>query len=172
MAPESKAALNVFEPEFEEERRWNDFTYQRARLGQKAGAERLGASLYELSAGAPAWTYHYQHANEEMLVVVSGRPSLRTPEGWRQLNPGDLVAFPRGEHGAHTVGNDTKQPVRFLMLSEMNAPDVMLYPDTGKVGVISRPPGSPGDEEELAAWFRLGDQVDYWEGEQPLEPPK
>ena len=51
------------------------------------------------------------------------------------------------------------------MLSEMNAPDVMVYPDSAKVGVISRPPGSPGDEDELAAWFRVSDQVDYWEGE-------
>ncbi|MGH2982369.1 MAG: hypothetical protein ACRDKV_10050, partial [Solirubrobacterales bacterium] len=90
------ATANLFEPAFEEERQWRAFTYRRSRLGRQAGAERLGASLYELSPGAPAWTYHYQYANEEMLLVVSGRPSLRTPEGWRELNPGELVAFPRG----------------------------------------------------------------------------
>jgi hypothetical protein len=39
------------------------------------------------------------------------------------------------------------------MLSTMNAPDVVAYPDSGKVGVINRPPGSAGDEDELAAWF-------------------
>jgi hypothetical protein len=50
--------------------------------------------------------------------------------------------------------------VRYLMLSTMNAPDVVAYPDSGKVGGINRQPGSAGDEDELAAWFRLEDQVD------------
>lgn len=163
---------NIFDPDFDEERQWDDFTYRRSRLGRQAGAQRLGASLYELSPGCPAWTYHYQHANEEMILVVSGQPSLRTPEGWRRLSPGDLVAFPRGEGGAHTVANDSGEPVRFLMFSEMNSPDVMAYPESGKVGVISRPPGSVGDEDELAAWFRLDDRVDYWEDERPLRPPQ
>jgi hypothetical protein len=40
---------------------------------------------------------------------------------------------------------------------------VVPYPDSGKVGVINRPPGSAGDEDELAAWFRLEDQVDSWD---------
>ena len=43
----------------------------------------------------------------------------------------------------------------------MNAPEAIVYPDSGKVGVLSRPPGSAGDEQEFAAWFRLGDQVDF-----------
>ena len=47
--------------------------------------------------------------------------------------------------------------------STMNAPGVVAYPDSGKVGVINRPPGSAGDEDELAAWFRLEDQVDSWD---------
>jgi hypothetical protein len=49
----------------------------------------------------------------------------------------------------------------------MNAPEAVVYPDSEKVGVLSRPPGSVGDENELAAWFRLRDQVDYWDGEEP-----
>jgi uncharacterized cupin superfamily protein len=104
-----------------------------------------------------------------MVIVVSGRPSLRTPEGWRDLEPGDVVSFPRGPDGAHELANRTEQPARYLMLSTMNAPDIMVYPDSNKVGVISRPPGSAGDEDALAAWFRLDDQVDYWEGEQRPE---
>jgi hypothetical protein len=55
------------------------------------------------------------------------------------------------------------------MLSEMNAPEAVVYPDSNKVGILSRPPGSAGDEDELAAWFRLADEVDYWEGEEPPE---
>lgn len=138
---------------------------KRSRIGRQAGAERIGISLYELPAGGQPWPYHFQHANEELLIVLFGRPHLRSPEGWRQLEPGEVVAFPRGPSGAHQLENRGEEPVRYLMLSEMNSPEAVVYPDSGKVGVLSRAPGSRGDEDELAAWFRLADQVDYWEGE-------
>jgi uncharacterized cupin superfamily protein len=153
---------NVFEPDFDEGR---EGEFRRARLGWQAGTERLGISLYELPPGERRTAYHFQHANEELLVVLSGSPHLRTPEGWRQVEAGEVVVFPRGPRGAHKLENRTHEPSRYLMISEMNAPDVMVYPDSKKIGVISRPPGSRGDEDVLAAWFRLGDQVDYWEGE-------
>jgi uncharacterized cupin superfamily protein len=153
---------NTFDPQFDEGEPGGP---QRARLGWQAGTERLGISLYELPAGERRSAYHYQHANEEMLIVLTGRPHLRTPAGERQLEPGEVRGFPRGERGAHKLENRTGETVRCLMISEMNAPDVMVYPDSDKVGVISRPPGSRGDEDDLAAWFRLSDQVDYWEGE-------
>jgi uncharacterized cupin superfamily protein len=155
---------NVFDPSFDEGEPGEP---RRARLGWQAGSERLGISLYELPPAQRGIPYHYQHANEELLIVLAGRPHLRTPSGSRQLNPGEVASFPRGESGAHKLENRTDEAVRYLMLSEMNAPDVMVYPDSGKVGMISRPPGSRRDEDELAAWFRLSDHVDYWEGEPP-----
>jgi uncharacterized cupin superfamily protein len=155
---------NVFDPE------WNEVAEdgnKRARIGRQAGSEQLGASLYELPRGARGWPYHYQHANEEMIIVLSGQPHLRTPKGWRRLEPGEVVAFPRGPEGAHQVENRSDESARYLIVSEMNAPEAVVYPDSEKVGVLSRPPGSVGDENELAAWFRLRDQVDYWDGEEP-----
>jgi uncharacterized cupin superfamily protein len=95
--------------------------------------------------------------------VLAGRPTVRTPEGERVLDEDDIVAFPAGRSGAQCAYNDSKEPVRYLTLSTMNAPDVVAYPDSGKVGVINRPPGSAGDEDELAASFRLEDQVDSWD---------
>jgi uncharacterized cupin superfamily protein len=160
---------NIFEPDFHEadDSDRPGFIHRRARVGRQAGSERLGASIYELPAGETLCPYHWQGANEEMLIVVSGRPSLRTPDGWRVLEPGELVPFPRGPRGAHQVQNRGDEVARVLMLSEMNAPELMTYPDSNKAGVLSRPPGSLGDEDELAAWFRLDDAVDYWQGEQP-----
>jgi uncharacterized cupin superfamily protein len=157
-------AANIFEPEWSSQANGSS---KRSRIGRLAGGERLGASLYELPGGARPWPYHYQHANEEMIIVLSGRPRLRTPAGWRQLNPGEVVAFPRGPAGAHQVENRDDELARYLIVSEMNAPEAIVYPDSDKIGVLSRAPGSAGDEDELAAWFRLGDRVDYWEGETP-----
>jgi uncharacterized cupin superfamily protein len=159
---EAAVEANIFTERFDED--FKDLV-KRARLGRRAGSEQIGLSLYELGPGAPreAVKYHLQHANEELLIVLSGSPTVRTPEGERRLDAGDVVVFPAGRRGAHQVFNETDEPVRYLMLSTMNAPDVMEYPDDGKIGVISRPPGSTGDEDELAAWFRLEDQVDYWD---------
>ena len=65
--------------------------------------------------------------------VLAGRPTVRTPEGGRVLDEGDIVAFPAGRSGAQCSYNDSKEPVRYLTLSTMNAPDVVAYPDSGKV---------------------------------------
>jgi uncharacterized cupin superfamily protein len=153
---------NIFTSQFDEDIRG---LAKRARLGRHAGTERIGLSLYELGPRCPREVskYHLQYANEELLIVLSGTPTLRTPSGERHLKEGEVVAFPAGRQGAHQVFNETDEPVRYLMLSTMNAPDVMEYPDDGKIGVISRPPGSQADEDEFAAWFRLSDQVGYWD---------
>jgi uncharacterized cupin superfamily protein len=72
----------------------------------------LGASVYELGPGNFA-VYHYHHGAEELLVVLRGRPTLRTPDGERVLAEGEAVHFPTGPDGAHAVRNDTDEPVRF-----------------------------------------------------------
>jgi len=154
---------NVFEPEFDSEQKREGFTYQRAQLGRQAGGKRLGASLFEIPPGQATFPYHQHSANEEMLIVLSGRPALRTPDGWRDLTEGEVVAFPVGDRGAHQIANRSAEAVRVLLISEMNAPEVNLYPDTGKVGAMTRAPGSRGAGD---VWvFRDEHAVDYWEGE-------
>jgi uncharacterized cupin superfamily protein len=154
---------NVFEPEFDEPRDHPGFRALRARVGQRAGAERLGASVWEVPAGEAAYPYHLHLGEEELVVVLAGRPSLRSPNGWRELEEGEVVAFPRGEAGAHQIVNRTTETVRFLALSTNGDPDIVLYPDSGKVAVAERLPGGGG----LRKLFRLDDEVDYYDGEQP-----
>jgi uncharacterized cupin superfamily protein len=162
------AGPNLFEPEFDGASERPGFASRRARLGRQAGAERLGASLYELPPGQAVWPYHSHLANEELLIVVRGRPQLRGPDGWRQLVEGELVSFPVGERGAHQIVNRTDGPVRVLLVSEMNAPDITLYPDSGKVGAFGRAPGSRGDGLKL--YLPRDAALDYWEGEEPPGP--
>jgi uncharacterized cupin superfamily protein len=162
---------NVFEPEFDASQERPGFTYRRARLGRQAGAERLGASLYEIPPDEATFPYHAHLGNEEMLIVLSGRPSLRTPEGWRELSEGEVVAFPVGESGAHQVANHSEAAARVLVLSEMNAPEVNLYPDEEKVGALKRAPGSAGEGGQWFFRHAEGEQ-DYWQGVKPPERPK
>ena len=157
---------NLFDPEFDPAQERPGFSYRRARIGRQAGSEKLGVSLYELPPGNAAFAYHWHGANEELAIVLSGRPSVRTPDGWRELAEGDVVAFPAGEAGAHQLANRSDEQARVLVISTMISPEVAGYPDSGKVLASVRPPGSPADDS-LAASFRLADEVDYWEGEEP-----
>jgi uncharacterized cupin superfamily protein len=163
---------NIFEPDFDPADAFEKpgFTRRRARIGRQAGSRHLGASVYEIPAGEALCPYHWQAANEEMVIALSGHPSIRTPEGWRQLEPGEIVPFPRGPEGAHQVANRGDETTRVLMLSEMNGPEVVVYPDSGKTGVLSRPPGAPPAEDEVDSVFKFGDEVDYFHGERPPEP--
>src|SRR3954471_23006724 len=85
------------------------------RFGTQLGAEQTGGSLYELAPGEALCPYHYEHAEEEWLLVLDGHPSVRDPEGTAELGPLDVVFFPRGPDGAHQVRNDADQPARVLM---------------------------------------------------------
>jgi uncharacterized cupin superfamily protein len=155
---------NLFDPLFDDESDRSGFQSRRGRLGRRAGSERLGASLYELPPGQAAWPYHYHLANEELVVAVSGNPSLRTPAGTRTLEEGEVVPLLAGEGGAHQVRNEGDAPIRLLVVSQMVAPDVVVHADSGKVGVRGAPPGAP-EEGSLQGWFAFGSEVDFWDGE-------
>ena len=158
---------NVFEPEWEETSEREGFRNRRAAVGRQAGAERLGASVFELLPGQAPFPLHYHLGNEEMLIVLSGRPNLRTLKGERSLDEGEVATLPVGEEGAHQVVNRTDQPVRVLIASHMVAPEVVLRPESGKLSALGRPPGARG--EGMHQVFFEPDSVPFWEGEDP--PP-
>ncbi len=156
---------NLNDPQFDEARDQDGFRVRRARVGHQLGTERLGISQWELPPGEAAYPYHLHLTEEELLIVLEGTPALRTPDGWRDLDEGEIVSFPRGKAGAHQVVNRTDATVRFLAISTHGDPDVVIYPDSDKIGVGERRPRGGG----LRKFFRVGDAVDYYDGEQP--PP-
>jgi uncharacterized cupin superfamily protein len=151
--------FNLFDGELDQERDQPGFSWRAATLGPKLGAERIGASLYELQPGERSFPYHYEYGAEEWLLVVAGRPTLRAPDGEHELRAGDLLCFPEGPEGAHLIRNDTDEPVRVLIASTTGRPAAAVYPDSGKVGVWT------GNEADPARIFRIDTAVDYWDGE-------
>lgn len=158
--------VNADDLDWEETDRGESVGWRRKRLAAAAGGEDLGCSLYELPAGKRAWPYHYHAGNEEALYVLSGEGILRHADGTTPLRAGDYVALPAGEDGAHRVVNDSEGPLRYLALSTMREPEVLVYPDSDKVGAMAG--AAPGGESErdVNAYFRRGDAVDYWDGEE------
>jgi uncharacterized cupin superfamily protein len=154
---------NLNRPEFDEPRRHPGFNCDRARLGRQAGCERLGLSLWAIPPGEAAYPYHFHLGEEEVLIVLEGSPHLRTPDGWRELPEGEVVAFPVGEDGAHQLDNRTDATIRFLAISTHGMPEVTVYPDEQKLGFGERHPRGGG----LRGFYRIADAVDYHEGVVP-----
>ena len=128
-----------------------EFAHRAASLREALGGELIGCTVYEIDEGRRLWPYHFHWNNDEWLVVVAGTPTLRTPQGERRLRAGDVVAFPEGEAGAHTL----RGPGRVAIFSSRNQ-GAVEYPDSGKRGT-----GPPWDR----LYFRRSDAVDYWDGE-------
>jgi uncharacterized cupin superfamily protein len=149
---------NVFTVECDWETEHDGFRVRETQIGPRLGAELIGGSVYEIDPGKKLWPYHLHHANEEWLVVLRGRPTLRTPEGERELVEGDVACFPRGAAGAHQVRNATEEPVRILMLSTIIGPELLEYPDSDKHQIVSA-------KGERILLTRHAEPAEYWDGE-------
>ena len=123
------------------------------------GIAAIGTTLYELPQGQGVAPYHYEYGNEEWLVVLTGHPTLRHPDGEQVLQPGDVVCFPEGPQGAHAVTNRQAEPARLLMYSTVREPSVAVYPDSDKIAVW------PAADDRDHIIVRRESGVDYWDRE-------
>ena len=64
---------------------------------------------------------------------------MRTPDGERVLEPGAVVAFPRGTDGAHKVSNAAEKPARVLLVSTMHYPEIAEHLSTGTLLMMTAP---------------------------------
>jgi uncharacterized cupin superfamily protein len=148
--------FNLFTDEWDVQNDRPGYRHRETMFTELLGAERIGGSVYELDPGESTWPYHWEQGREEWLIVLSGRPTLRTPDGERELEPGAVVLFPEGPAGAHKVTNRSDEPARIVLLANAVTLRVCHYPDTRKVYVE----GATGQ-----TLVRADARVDYWEGE-------
>jgi uncharacterized cupin superfamily protein len=148
--------FNLFSDDWDERNDRPGFRHRETMFSEKLGAERIGGSVYELDPGESTWPYHFELNREEWLIVLSGRPTVRTPEGERELEPGDVVLFPAGPDGAHRVTNRGDGPSRMVILANATPDRVAHYPDGKKLWVLA---------EGWEAFVRSDAGADYWEGE-------
>lgn len=137
-----------------------------AAIASRGGARGLGARLVEVPAGKRAWPFHAHHANDEMFVILDGAGILRLgPDEW-PVEAGDVAVCPAGgQEAAHQLIAG-ERGLRYIAISTMHEPDVVTYPDSGKIAVFAG--AAPGGDKTLrhvdAAW-KTADSVDYWDGE-------
>ena len=124
------------------------------QLGEFGGCSHVGVCMEEIPPGRQAYVAHYHMLEEEQLLVLEGRPTLRLGERRLPMGPGTFVVFPAGQKAGHALVNETEEPVRYLIIGERNPNEVTVHTDTGRVGVRLVGEGYRGD-----------DTMDYWDGE-------
>lgn len=129
------------------------------KLAPRLGGERIACNVFDLPQGAILCPYHYEYGQEEWLVVLTGTPTVRHPEGEDVLAAGDVVCFGEGPESAHQVRNDAAAPSRLIIFNNAVEPNVAVYPDSDKIGVW---PGR-GNADRIMVERSSG--VDYWAGE-------
>jgi uncharacterized cupin superfamily protein len=133
---------NIFDNEWDATDDWSGGGAKSKRLVDSG--PRLGATAYELGPGN-FLVYHFHHGSEELLMVIRGRPTLRGPEGERQLEEGEVVHFPTGPDGAHGLRNETEEPVRYVVAGIRVSPEVVEYPDLNKITAQARTGSQTGE---------------------------
>jgi len=135
-------------------------------IGQALGLSKIGCRLMELEPGCTGWPRHIHHANEELFVVLEGHGVYDYGDQAYPIGPGMVLGASTGPGTAHRIRNPGNETMRYLAISTMEAPEVLEYPDSGKVGAIAgSAPGGPRHERTLAAFFPTEAAVEYWAGE-------
>lgn len=145
------------------------FHFRRKALSALAGGHKLGCSLYEVPPGYRAWPFHYHCANEEAIYILSGRGTLRLADEDIPLTVGDYISFPTGPTGVHQLINTGVEILQYLCFSTMLEPDVVVYPDSEKVGIFGgAAPGDSKNQRTFHKFLDLDGEVAYWYREESV----
>lgn len=134
------------------------FEFQRSDIASpyKSGEGKLSVNFYTLQPGKSNYPYHQHTGNEEVFYIISGTATLKTPKGDLEVSEGDVIVMPPNENGAHMLTNKSIEPLFYLDVHTVGSPEVVLYPNTGKVRIMA------GDMQKS---FKIESEVNYLDGE-------
>ena len=125
------------------------------RLFNVVKSKNLIFDLRKLNPGQYSFPYHFHRYAEELMMIISGSMTLRSPNGFEVIDKGDIVFMEMGETGTHQFFNHTSEPCTYLDLRTLIGVDVVEYPDSGKINILP--------DYEV---FEKDSKVDYFKGEE------
>jgi uncharacterized cupin superfamily protein len=150
--------VNLYDAELEHDEEPPGYGAAYRRIGPLVEADETNLNLIVLEAGQSVCPYHYEYA-EEWLLVLEGEVMIRTPEGEQAAGRGDAVCFPAGPAGAHKVRNAGRAQARIVMFSSSRRPAIAVYPDSDKIGAF------PPNRDDRVMVRREDGNRDYWDRE-------
>jgi len=143
------------------------FSVTAKSLGRETGAQQLGCTHYIVPPGKTAFPYHFHTANDEAIYVLAGEGTLRLGDARVSVRAGDWINLATGPAGAHQLLNTGSAPLEYLCMSTTRNAEVVGYPDSKKLGMMSAPTYAHAMKGEH--WVRMivreGSSVDYYDGE-------
>jgi uncharacterized cupin superfamily protein len=128
------------------------------RLAEICGSKNLIFDIRQLDAGKYSFPYHFHRNAEELMMIISGSFTLRSKDGLKIINKGELVFFEIGESGVHQFYNHTSIPCIYLDIRTSFGIDITEYPDSGKINILT-----------FREVFEKHSKVDYNRGEDHIE---
>ncbi len=123
--------------------------------GRAAGARYLFVNIARLPPRAITSSLHAHLADEELVMVLSGHPTLRQVRGRREgraavfdgpeerlvLGPRDAAYWAPQDLVAHQLVNETEDDAVLLVIgTDCVADDIVLYPERGEVLIAALAP--------------------------------
>jgi uncharacterized cupin superfamily protein len=152
--------VNIDEGEWHTLEHGTRFAMREKWLADQAGGQKLGCSYYEVEPGKTAFPFHAHLGNEEAIYILAGVGTLRLAEHEIAVRTGDYLAFPARADLPHQLIAGGTETLKYLCMSTMLDPEVVVYPDSNKV--MARGGEEPG---KVRVVLRAGTSIDYWDGE-------
>ncbi|MES2073306.1 MAG: cupin domain-containing protein [Pseudomonadota bacterium] len=153
-------ADNIYEPFSTSEVPWEEyaqgdkFASRFQRLGKFGGGSHVGFGLEELQPGKRSCPNHYHMLEEEHIYILEGEVTLYLADKAYVMTAGQHCCFPAGQKAGHSLYNHGTAVCKYLVIGEDNPNEVVVYPDSGRVGVRLTGEG-----------YRKSAVMEYWEGE-------
>lgn len=103
---------------------------ERISPGDAGGLTQFGAHILTLEPGAWSSQRHWHSAEDELVYIIEGHPTLIDREGKQLLSPGDVTTHKAGTANAHHMVNETDETVKYLVIGGRTPEtDSAYYPD-------------------------------------------
>ncbi|MBW2410695.1 MAG: cupin domain-containing protein [Deltaproteobacteria bacterium] len=124
------------------------------RLAKIVNAEDFEFDIRSLDPDRFSFPYHFHRNAEELFMIISGKAMLRTPDGFAEVNAGDVIFFEKGPSGAHQLYNHGESACVYLDLRSTVGVDICEYPDSNKINILP-----------YLEIYESSAKVDYFKGE-------
>ena len=134
------------------------YDYTKYEVTKRKDFSQCYVCFYELEPLKSAYPRHYHKYNTECFYIISGSGKVETNSKTLKVTSGDIIVFPCGEAGTHKIINTSKkEKLLYLDFDTTNSPDIIKYPDSGKIGII--------EHNISSLFYKENSQVDYYDGE-------
>lgn len=111
-------------------------------LAQIGGLTQFGVHLVELPPGSITSIVHWHEAEDELIYVLAGTPTLTEGAAQTLLSPGDCATFRAGVAAGHSFANHGAAPVRLLVVGTSAPKDRVIYPEIDVILTLDRAMGT------------------------------